>query len=122
VSQEATLVVGNNIDAANLPRADAYRLFLRQTQPSSGGQDRSAEARRGRSAWSGDDGIRAGHAAPESASPRLSLERRIRAHLSKGSVQVTLTDNRYTMISVRRIAKERRYEVRLHHMFADADP
>lgn len=51
-----------------------------------------------------------------------SLERRIRAHLSKGSVQVTLTDNRYTMISVRRISKERRYEVRLHHMFADADP
>ena len=50
------------------------------------------------------------------------LERRIRAHLSKGSVSVTLTDNRYTMISVRRIAKERRYEVRLHHMFADADP
>src|SRR5688572_12278861 len=51
-----------------------------------------------------------------------SLERRIRAHLSKGRVQVTLTDNRYTMISVRRISKERRYEVRLHHMFADADP
>lgn len=51
-----------------------------------------------------------------------SLERRIRAHLTKGRVQVTLTDNRYTMISVRRIAKEKRYEVRLHHMFADADP
>ncbi len=51
-----------------------------------------------------------------------SLERRIRAHLSKGRVQVTLTDNRYTMISVRRIPKEKRYEVRLHHMFSDADP
>ena len=65
-----------------------------------------------------------------------SLERRIRAHLARGRVQVTLTDNRYTMISVRRIAPkergdrprtlartgERRYEVRLHHMFADADP
>jgi hypothetical protein len=63
-----------------------------------------------------------------------SLERRIRAHLSRGRVQVTLTDNRYTMISVRRLAArddrpgvgrsrgERRYEVRLHHMFADADP
>jgi hypothetical protein len=68
-----------------------------------------------------------------------SLERRIRAHLLRGRVQVTLTDNRYTMISVRRIAAkdarddrprplrvrggaERRYEVRLHHMFADADP
>ena len=51
-----------------------------------------------------------------------SLERRIRAHLAKGRVEVTLTDNRYTMISVRRVAKERRYEVRLHHMFVDADP
>lgn len=51
-----------------------------------------------------------------------SLERRIRAHLTRGSVTVTLTDNRYTMISVRRIAKEKRYEVRLHHMFVDADP
>jgi hypothetical protein len=86
-----------------------------------------------------------------------SLERRIRAHLTGGRVQVTLTDNRYTMISVRRLAAkddrgpsiergagsprhpgpreslrdergalrgrgERRYEVRLHHMFADADP
>ncbi len=77
-----------------------------------------------------------------------SLERRIRAHLAHGRVQVTLTDNRYTMISVRRIAASegedrraqpaapagddraparprpgaRRYEVRLHHMFADADP
>jgi len=51
-----------------------------------------------------------------------SLERRIRAHLAKGRVQVTLTDNRYTMISVRRISKEKRFEVRLHHMFSDADP
>jgi len=64
-----------------------------------------------------------------------SLARRIRAHLERGQVHVTLTDNRYTMISVRRLAladgrggagrprsRERRYEVRLHHMFADADP
>lgn len=51
-----------------------------------------------------------------------SLERRIRAHLARGRVNVTLTDNRYTMISVRRISKEKRFEVRLHHMFADADP
>ena len=51
-----------------------------------------------------------------------SLERRIRAHLSKGRVTVTLTDNRYTMISVRRVAKDKRYEVRLHAMFVDADP
>ena len=70
----------------------------------------------------------------EVAHAQDSLERRIRAHLAGGRVQVTLTDNRYTMISVRRIAAkddhgrpgerggERRYEVRLHHMFADADP
>lgn len=59
-----------------------------------------------------------------------SLERRIRAHLARGRVQVTLTDNRYTMISVRRLTGKdagtvkgaRRYEVRLHHMFVDADP
>jgi hypothetical protein len=61
-------------------------------------------------------------AASEVADAQDSLERRIRAHLARGRVQVTLTDNRYTMISVRRIAKQRRYEVRLHHMFADADP
>lgn len=59
---------------------------------------------------------------PELADAQDSLERRIRAHLPKGSVAVTLTDNRYTMISVRRLPKEKRYEVRLHHMFADADP
>jgi hypothetical protein len=51
-----------------------------------------------------------------------SLERRIRAHLERAAVHVTLTDNHYTMISVRRVIRERRYDVRLHHMFADADP
>jgi hypothetical protein len=54
-----------------------------------------------------------------------SLARRIRAHLERGQVHVTLTDNRYTMISVRRAARghgPRRYDVRLHCMFADADP
>ncbi len=40
----------------------------------------------------------------EVADAQDSLERRIRAHLTHGRVQVTLTDNRYTMISVRRIA------------------
>jgi hypothetical protein len=59
---------------------------------------------------------------PEIIDAQDSLERRIRAHLQRGRVQVTLTDNRYTMISVRRIVKERRFEVRLHHMFVDADP
>lgn len=60
--------------------------------------------------------------ASEVAVAQDSLERRIRAHLSKGSIAVTLTDNRYTMISVRRVPRQRRYEVRLHCMFADADP
>jgi hypothetical protein len=60
--------------------------------------------------------------APEISDAQDSLERRIRAHMARGKVSVTLTDNRYTMISVRRLPKERRYEVRLHHMFADADP
>ena len=60
--------------------------------------------------------------APEIADAQDSLERRIRAHMTKGRVTVVLTDNRYTMISVRRVPKDKRYEVRLHHMFADADP
>jgi hypothetical protein len=65
---------------------------------------------------------RGNEVAPEILAAQDSLERRIRAHLSRGRVSVTLTDNRYTMISVRRLARDRRYEVRLHHMFADADP
>lgn len=56
------------------------------------------------------------------ADAEAKLARRIRAHVSRGRIEVVLTDNRYTMISVRRHAKQRRYEVRLHHMFADADP
>lgn len=65
---------------------------------------------------------------PELADAQSSLERRIRAHLARGTVRVTLTDNRYTMISVRRqarrarVSRDRHYDVRLHHMFADADP
>lgn len=53
---------------------------------------------------------------------RISLERRIRAHLPKGALDLTLTDNRYTMISVKRDARAAYYRVRLHHMFADANP
>lgn len=60
-------------------------------------------------------------AAPQAEAAQLSLERRLRAHLPSGEVRVTLTDNRYTMISVRRLRREQRYEVRLHLMFADAD-
>ena len=56
-------------------------------------------------------------------SAERSLERRIRAHLPKGELTVRLTDNRYTMISVRRETKGgKRYKVRLHHMFAEASP
>ena len=54
------------------------------------------------------------------AEAEVRLQRRIRAHLSCGQLEVTLTDNRYTMISVRR--RERVYRVRMHHMFADAGP
>ncbi len=52
------------------------------------------------------------------------LERRIRAHLPKGELSVRLTDNRYTMISVRRDTTDsgKQYKVRLHHMFISASP
>ncbi len=59
---------------------------------------------------------------PQIVAAQQSLERRIRAHLPRGEVRVTLTDNRYTMISVRRLKREQRFDVRLHLMFADADP
>jgi hypothetical protein len=64
-------------------------------------------------------------AGDELQSAEHSLARRIRAHLVRGQVRVTLTDNRYTMISVRRQPRghgQRSYDVRLHCMFADADP
>lgn len=54
-----------------------------------------------------------------------ALAARIRAHLPRGQLQVTLTNNRFTMISVRRSARaggRKHYDVRLHCMFADADP
>ena len=50
------------------------------------------------------------------------LARRIRAHVERATIVVTLTNNRYTMISVRRLSRERRYDLRLHSMFAAADP
>lgn len=54
---------------------------------------------------------------------RRTLERRIRAHLSRGTLSVTLTDNRYTMIAVRRENRDgRSFKVRLHHMFLEANP
>lgn len=54
---------------------------------------------------------------------RRTLERRIRAHLGRGTLSLTLTDNRYTMISVRRENQNgRSFKVRLHSMFVDANP
>jgi hypothetical protein len=51
------------------------------------------------------------------------LERRIRAHMPRAAqVSVVLTDNRYTMISVRRDPRHGQYRLRIHHMFADCDP
>lgn len=71
-------------------------------------------------------GRRLAGAPPELADAQASLERRVRAHLERGTIRITLTDNRYTMISVRRTPprglRGRHYDVRLHLMFADADP
>lgn len=50
---------------------------------------------------------------------RLRLERRIGAHLH-GELRVVVTDNRYSILSVRR--GKGSYEARLHHMFLGADP
>ncbi len=50
---------------------------------------------------------------------RLRLQRRIGAHL-RGELRVVVTDNRYSILSVKRTKGQ--YEARLHHMFVDADP
>ena len=66
-----------------------------------------------------------GHDPIEVTDAATALAARIRAHLSRGRVKVTLTNNRFTMISVRRSPRghgPRSYDVRLHCMFADADP
>jgi hypothetical protein len=52
---------------------------------------------------------------------RQRLERRISSHLPAGRLALAVTDNRYTMISVRR-DKGPLYRVRLHHMFLEAPP
>lgn len=51
----------------------------------------------------------------------MGLQRRIQSRVS-GRVELTLTDNRAVMISVRRITRHRQYKVRLHHLFADSPP
>lgn len=56
---------------------------------------------------------------------RQLLERRIASHLPGGRLALAVTDNRYTMISVRRDTAARGgplYRVRIHYMFVDAPP
>lgn len=56
---------------------------------------------------------------------RQRLERRIAGHLPAGRLALAITDNRHTMISVRRESAARGgplYRVRLHHMFIEAPP
>lgn len=51
---------------------------------------------------------------------RARLERRVAAHLPAGRrLDLAVTDNRSTMISVQRLRD--RYRLRVHHMFLDAD-
>ena len=52
---------------------------------------------------------------------RQYLERRIASHLSAGRLALGITDNQFTMISVRR-DRGPVYRVRLHHMFVTAPP
>jgi hypothetical protein len=51
---------------------------------------------------------------------RARLENRIAAHLTRGRLALAVTDNRYTMIAVKR--ERGLYRVRLHKMFLDAEP
>jgi hypothetical protein len=50
---------------------------------------------------------------------RQRLENRIAVHLRSGRLALAITDNRYTMIAVKR--ERGLYRVRLHHMFLEAD-
>ncbi len=55
--------------------------------------------------------------------PARRLGRRLTAHLPGGRAEVELTDNRHTMISVRRLGgSPPAFRVRLHRMFTEADP
>jgi hypothetical protein len=51
---------------------------------------------------------------------RKDLERRIAQHVPEGRLALAVTDNRYTMISVKR--EKGLFRLRLHHMFLDAAP
>src|SRR5688572_16498683 len=54
---------------------------------------------------------------PVHESVRAAIEQRLR-HTIGGAVSLTMTDNRRTMLSIRR--REGIRHVRLHHMFSDA--
>ncbi len=51
---------------------------------------------------------------------RQLLELKIAAHVQGGQLALSMTDNRYTMISVKR--KKGLFRLRLHHMFLEAGP
>lgn len=50
---------------------------------------------------------------------RYRLEKMIAPFVPQGQINVSLTDNQHTMISVKR--EQGRYRLRLHHMFLEAD-
>jgi predicted metal-dependent hydrolase len=54
---------------------------------------------------------------PETA--RKQLEQRIAQHVPEGRLALAVTDNRYTMISVKR--EKGLFRLRLHHMFLEAE-
>lgn len=67
--------------------------------------------------------LRAGSAAGTTERPlgEVRLEQAVAAHLPPGKMlQLRLTDNRYTIVSVRRLPEL--YAVRIHRMFAEAEP
>lgn len=57
---------------------------------------------------------------PDAEAARIALEVRIAEHVPDGRLALALTDNRYTMISVKR--EKGLFRLRLHHMFLDAAP
>ncbi len=58
--------------------------------------------------------------AEDDESARKALELRIAQHVPEGRLALAVTDNRYTMISVKR--EKGLFRLRLHHMFLDAEP
>ena len=105
------------------PTARTAALADEAARRGDAGRSRASANRelRRRSGFDGDFAQALADGAVEEA--RVTLERRVRAHLPRGTLDLTLTDNRYTMISVRRDTSGGPvYRVRLHHMFVDAGP